>query len=122
MNKPDVLGAFVVCATLAACAVDPTGDATQSDVSGAPVEGVSEVTQELVSPGLPNPGAHNTLFTRTFTKNGESCSFSFMYGNFGVGYTQVRVNSAGCGEATTTVISGNFDSDFARALPGTGTA
>jgi hypothetical protein len=106
---------LVVSVALAGCVVDPQ-DGSGEDEAGHLVE----TSQQLVT-GVPGTGAHNVLFQAAFTKGIERCDFVFMYGNFGVGYTQLRLDSAGCGLGRTSLVSGNFQqSGQATAFPGEG--
>jgi len=65
---------------------------------------------------VPSTAAQNTWHDGIFQWGANICYFSFMFGNFGVGYTQLDLNSAGCHSAVTGVISaknGSFYSDYA---------
>jgi hypothetical protein len=62
---------------------------------------------------VPLYGSHNVIYNGSVSQtlpNGvqESCSFSFRYGNYGVGYTQIRMGAApGCGRVRTVVYAGD---------------
>lgn len=73
----------------------------------------------MASNNLPNPAWHNTSFTRSFSYNGQTCKFTFMYGNYGVGYAYLKLNS-GCYSAVVGVISasgGNYYSAYGNPQP-----
>lgn len=106
---------LVMSIALAGCGVESPGGSGE-DEDGTLVE----ISQQVVT-GVPGTGVHNFLFHGAFIKGFERCDFVFMYGNFGVGYTQLRLDSAGCGLGRTSLVSGNFQQSApATAFPGTG--
>lgn len=57
---------------------------------------------------VPTSVAQNTIYNRTFSAGGESCNFSFYFGNYGVGYAWIKMSGGpGCGGVSSYVVAAN---------------